>query len=129
MTPDDVLKAGLELPGTTLEWPFGDDLRVVFLARRMVVLLPERRPVPSFNAKCDPDLAQELRLVHAGITPGWHQNKRHWNTVALDGSVPDPLVRWLVGHSWEMVAAGLSPRRRTELGLPDRVVDLVPPLD
>lgn len=129
MTPDDVIEAGLALPGTTLEWPFGDDARVVALAGRMVVLLPEKRPGPSFNAKCDPALAQVLRQLYPAITGGWHQDKRHWNTVNLDGSVPDLLVRWMVGHSWEMVAGTFSRRRRTELGLPDRIVAAEPPLD
>jgi predicted DNA-binding protein (MmcQ/YjbR family) len=127
MTRDDVVAAGLELPAATLEWPFGDDVRIVALAGRIVLLVPEKRR-PSFNAKCDPDLALLLRRLYPGIGGGWHQNKRHWNTVSLDGSVPEPLVRWLIGHSWEMVARTFARRRRTELGLPDRIVATDPPL-
>src|SRR5207253_9604010 len=101
MGPEEVLEQALALPATTLEWPFGDGYRVAALQGRLVVLVPEptaRWPQARFNAKCDPELALELRERFGGITPGWHMNKRHWNTVALDGSVPDELIRWIVGH-------------------------------
>ena len=59
----------------------------------------------------------ELRDAYESITPGYHMNKRHWNTLVLDGSLPSALVRDLVQHSYELVTAALPAARRRELGL------------
>ena len=65
------------------------------------------------NLKCDPERAIELRDEHPGIKPGWHMNKKHWNTVMLDGTVPPALVRELVTHSYQLVVDAL-PRKVRE---------------
>lgn len=59
------------------------------------------------NLKCDPDLAPELRTQHPSVRPGYHQNKRHWNTVDLDGSIEDSKLGWMIDHSYELVVANL----------------------
>lgn len=59
------------------------------------------------NLKCDPDLALELRARHAAVRPGYHANKRHWNTVDLDGSIDDDEVREMIVHSYELVVGRL----------------------
>jgi predicted DNA-binding protein (MmcQ/YjbR family) len=64
------------------------------------------------SVKCDPELAVELRASYAAIRPGYHLNKRHWNTVTLDGSVPDRMVRDLVEDSYDLVVGALRPKRR-----------------
>lgn len=74
--------------------------------------------VPPFhfmNLKCDPERAVELRESHEGIRPGWHQSKVHWNSVMMDGSVPDALVHELIDHSYDIVVAGLSGKLKAEL--------------
>jgi predicted DNA-binding protein (MmcQ/YjbR family) len=68
---------------------------------------------PSWlNLKCAPERSLELRDRYAAITPGYHMNKRHWNTVLLDGSVPSELVRELIDHSYELVVASLPKKKR-----------------
>ena len=69
----------------------------------------------SVSLKCDPGLAAGLRGRYAAITPGYHLNKRHWNTVTLDGSVPDEEVLELVDHSHDLVLAGLTRTQRNKL--------------
>lgn len=58
------------------------------------------------NLKCDPDYAQELREKYNEVMPGYHMNKRHWNTVVFSGSLPDSILRHLIDHSYELVAKG-----------------------
>ena len=72
-------------------------------------------PFHLINLKCDPQRAEELRESHAAIRPGWHQNKTHWNSLYMDGSLPDDLVMELVDHSYEIVVASLSKKAQAEL--------------
>jgi predicted DNA-binding protein (MmcQ/YjbR family) len=85
------------------------------VAGRMFALVPLGLAPGSVSLKCDPGLAAGLRGRYAGITPGYHLNKRHWNTVALDGSVPDEEVLELVDHSYDLVLAGLTTTQRNKL--------------
>ena len=85
---DRVLAACGGKPGAVEDYPFGDGAAVFKVAGRMFALVPLGETPGSVSLKCDPDLAVGLRSRYAGITPGYHLNKRHWNTVTLDGSVP-----------------------------------------
>jgi len=69
---------------------------------------------PRISLKCDPDLAEALRRTHPAVTPGYHLNKRHWNTVTVDGSISDDELRSMVDHSWEQVVAGMPKGRRPQ---------------
>jgi predicted DNA-binding protein (MmcQ/YjbR family) len=69
----------------------------------------------SVNLKCDPERAVDLRERYPGITPGYHMNKQHWNTVLADGSVPDRLVLELADHSYDLVRASLPKKLRDGL--------------
>ena len=70
---------------------------------------------PAANLKCDPDLALELRDRYDQIRPGYHMNKRHWNTVTLDGEIPESEIRRLIDHSYELVLQTLPRNRRDKL--------------
>ena len=74
-----------------------------------------RRPL-KVNLKCDPELAPHLRSSYAAVAPGWHMNKRHWNTVTLDGSLPDALVRDMIEDSYDLIVAKLPRATRERLG-------------
>ena len=111
MTRDDVLHLCTAKPGAVEDYPFGDGVAVFKVGGRMFALVPLSGTPPSVNLKCDPELALELRARHPAVRPGYHQNKRHWNTVDLDGSLDDDEIRWLVDHSYELVSRG--PRRRS----------------
>ena len=68
------------------------------------------------SVKCEPELAVELRNSYAAIRPGYHLNKRHWNTITLDGRLPDQLMRDLIEDSYDLVVSALPKRVREELG-------------
>jgi predicted DNA-binding protein (MmcQ/YjbR family) len=107
MTRDDVLAACLDLPATEETYPFGEEVAVMKVGGKMFALVPLSAEPPTINLKCDPARALELREAYSGIRPGYHQNKRHWNTVDLDGSVEDDVVRGLIADSYDLVVAGL----------------------
>ena len=103
-----------ERPGATCEHPFGPGVRVYKVRGKVFALVPETAPW-SVSLKCDQVLARILRENHAAITPGYHLNKAHWNTVALNGSVPASLVREMITQSYELVVRGLSAAERRSL--------------
>jgi predicted DNA-binding protein (MmcQ/YjbR family) len=104
------------MPQTTEEYPFGDGVAVFKVLGRMFALVSLDAPPGSVSLKCDPDLAVDLRGRYAAITPGYHLNKRLWNTVELDGSVPEDELMELVDHSYELVVARLTKAQRSALG-------------
>ncbi|MGW0227401.1 MmcQ/YjbR family DNA-binding protein [Actinopolymorpha singaporensis] len=106
MNRDDVLATCAAMPGAVEDYPFGEGVAVFKVGGRMFALVPLEGN-PTTNLKCDPDLALELRARHPSVRPGYHQNKRHWNTVELDGSVDDDELRWMIDHSYELVLAKL----------------------
>ena len=102
-------------PGSAEDYPFGDEVAVFKVAGKMFALVSLGPAPGSISLKCDPGLAAGLRGRYAAITAGYHLNKRHWNTVALDGSVPDEEVLELVDHSYDLVLAGLTRAQRNKL--------------
>lgn len=115
MTRDDVLDLCAALPGAVEDFPFGEGVAVFKVAGRMVALVSLEGSPGSVNLKCDPALALELRARHAAVRPGYHQDKRHWNTVELDGSLDDDELRWMIDHSYELVVATLPRAVRARL--------------
>lgn len=119
MDLEDVRQLCLSLPHAGEGTPFGPEALVYKVAGKMfALLLPEDVP-PRLNLKCEPERALELRDRHTAIRPGYHMNKRHWNTLVLDGSLSARLVRELVAHSYERVIAGLPARQRHLLSQPE----------
>ena len=99
-------------------FPFGPEHSVFKVAGKMFALSALERTPLEVSVKCDPDLAVELRRSYAAIRPGYHLNKRHWNTVTLDGTLSDQLVRDLIEDSYDLVVSGLPKRTREQLGWP-----------
>ena len=85
------------------------------VAGKMFALVPLGAEPASVSLKCDPGLAIDLRGRYAGITPGYHLNKQHWNTVVLDGSGPGEEVLELIEHSYDLVVARLTKAHRDKL--------------
>lgn len=83
-------------------FPFGDDT-LVFKTKGRIFALVNLEGDLTVNLKCDPGLAIELRERYSSVTPGYHMNKKHWNTVYIDGSVPDKEVLSWVDHSYDLV--------------------------
>lgn len=88
--------------GVTESFPFGDDT-LVFKASRKIFALVNLDGDLSINLKCDPLLAIELRERYSSVTPGYHMNKKHWNTVLIDGSVPDKEILTWIDHSYDLI--------------------------
>ena len=86
------------------------------VAGKMFALSALGRDPLEVSVKCEPELAVQLRNTYPAIRPGYHLNKRHWNTITLDGSLPDQLVRDLVEDSYDLVVSALPRRVREELG-------------
>jgi predicted DNA-binding protein (MmcQ/YjbR family) len=103
----------LEQVGAVEEFPFGPQPAVFKVAGKIFALSALRRTPLEVSVKCEPELAVDLRNTYAAIRPGYHLNKRHWNTITLDGSLPDQLVRDLIEDSYDLVVSAL-PRRVRE---------------
>jgi predicted DNA-binding protein (MmcQ/YjbR family) len=106
----------LRQPGAVETFPFGPESSVFKVAGKMFAITALECEPLEVSLKCEPELAVALRGSHPAIRPGYHLNKRHWNTVTLDGSLPDQLVRDLVEDSYDLVVSALPARVRDELG-------------
>jgi predicted DNA-binding protein (MmcQ/YjbR family) len=104
-----------QLRGAIEDYPFGDDVAVFKVGGKMFALVPLTGDPGSVSLKCDPEWALELRDVHAAVRPGYHLNKRHWNTVELDGTVDDDEVREMIDHSYDLVVSGLPRAQRARV--------------
>lgn len=104
----------LAKPGTSEDTPF-DENTLCFRVGGKIFAITDILDFESINLKCDPEHAIELREKFPGIQPGYHMNKKHWNTVSCDGSIPDPLILELTDHSYELIFSSLSKKVQEEL--------------
>lgn len=97
----------LSKPETTESFPFGYDTLVFKVSGKMFALL-QLEGIISINLKCNPELAIDLREQYTAVQPGYHMNKTHWNTIILDGSIPDKLLKEWIDHSYWLIVSRLS---------------------
>lgn len=102
------------LTDATRTYPFGEQTVVFKVAGKVFALASEHIGPEVITVKCEPDFAAALVQQHDAITPGYHMNKRHWITIALDGQLPADLIGDLIEGSYELVAP--SPARRVRAG-------------
>lgn len=107
----------LSRPQAVEDFPFGPGVAVFKIKGKMFATLGIENDVARTNLKCDPDEAQALRDVFTGVLPGYHMNKKHWNTVLLDGGVPDYEVERMMDRSYGLVVKGLRKVERQALEL------------
>jgi predicted DNA-binding protein (MmcQ/YjbR family) len=105
----------MKFPETSEEQPFGPDNDVYKVAGKMFAILSPDATPPAISLKCDPVIALELREEFPAVTPGYHLNKSHWNTVLLDGTVPDKEIKKMIIHSYEQVVVGLPKTLRVKI--------------
>ena len=105
----------LAKPGVDESYPFGPGALVMKVAGKVFAIVGEDDRPLTVSLKCEPDIAIVLRERHAAVTPGYHLNKRHWNTVALDGSVPEVKVFDWIDDSYDLVVEGLPRPVRAEI--------------
>ena len=99
--------------------PFGPNVLVFKVSGKMFALATLDEVPTTVNLKCDPDLALELRDRYEQVTPGYHMKKKHWNTVGIEGGIPDPELRKMIDHSYDLVAKAL-PKSRAKVGVRSR---------
>jgi predicted DNA-binding protein (MmcQ/YjbR family) len=102
-------------PGAELEHPFGPEVAVYKLCGKIFAILAEGEAAPRMTLKCDPVLAEALRQEHPAVRPGYHTNKRHWNTVYLETPIPRQVVWDMMAASYDLVRAALPRRVRMAL--------------
>jgi predicted DNA-binding protein (MmcQ/YjbR family) len=101
-------------PGATEGTPFGPDVPVYKVGGKMFALAALDEMPTTVNLKCDPDWALDLRDRYEQVRPGYHMNKKHWNTVEIDSGIPGNELRKMIDHSYELVAASLPKARRVK---------------
>jgi predicted DNA-binding protein (MmcQ/YjbR family) len=97
----------LTKPSATEDTPFGPDVLVFKVGGKMFALAALDKVPTTVNLKCDPDLALDLRDRYEEVRPGYHMNKKHWNTVEIQGGIPDLELRKMIDHSYDLVIKGL----------------------
>ena len=112
MDARELRAACLALPGAAEDLPFGDEVSVFKVAGKMFAVCDLDGDPLQLSLKCEPELAVRLRATYPAIAPGYHLNKRHWNTVTLDGSLPEQMVTDMLGDSYDLVVASLPKARR-----------------
>jgi predicted DNA-binding protein (MmcQ/YjbR family) len=105
----------LAKPGTRESTPFGEDVLVFKVAGKIFALAPLDEVPARANLKCDPDLALELRDQYEQVRPGYHMNKKHWNTVEIESGIPEAELRRMIDHSYELVVKSLPKTARAKL--------------
>lgn len=114
MDLDNLRARLLAMPGASEETPFGPDALVYKVGGKLFALVAWEAVPLRLSLKCSPLHALALRDEFAAVQPGYHFNKRHWNTVTLDGSVPEPVLDAMIQESCDLVLAGLTRRKREE---------------
>ncbi len=109
----------LSKPRATEGTPFGPDVLVFKVGGKMFALAALDEVPSTVNLKCDPDLALDLRDRYEQITPGYHMNKKHWNTIDIEGCIPDAELQRLIDHSYDLVVKGL-PKSKAKVGVRSR---------
>jgi predicted DNA-binding protein (MmcQ/YjbR family) len=103
MNLKDVSEYLLSLPNARLDYPFGENTGVYKADDKMFALVAENKDPLQISLKCDPLLAETLRAKYDAVMPGYHLNKKHWNTVVLTGQLSWDEVKDLIRHSYELV--------------------------
>jgi predicted DNA-binding protein (MmcQ/YjbR family) len=104
----------LSKQGATFDYPFDQEVRVYRVAEKIFALMVDKQPL-SINLKCNPMYALELRSIYASVILGYHMNKKHWNTVMVEGDVDEKLLKELIDHSYTLIVQSLTKKQREAL--------------
>ena len=117
MTPRALRKLCLGFPGAFEDFPFGPEHSVFKVEKKLFAISALGSSPLTVSLKCEPELAEQLRGSYPdAVVPGYHLNKRHWNTVLCDGSLPDAMVRDMVEDSYDLIVAAMPRAVRERLG-------------
>jgi predicted DNA-binding protein (MmcQ/YjbR family) len=115
MTRDEVIDLCAGMPGAVEDYPFGESVVVFKVGGRIFALVGLDGDPGSVNLKCDPALALELRDRHPSVRPGYHMNKRHWNSVDFGSAIDPAEFTGMIEHSYELVVRALPAAKRAEI--------------
>jgi predicted DNA-binding protein (MmcQ/YjbR family) len=116
MNPAELRDRCLSFAGAEETFPFGPEISVFKVGAKMFALSQLGADSLRVSLKCEPELAESLREAHPAVIPGYHLNKRHWNTVIIDGSLPDEAVHQMIEDSYDLVVSKLPGADRRALG-------------
>jgi predicted DNA-binding protein (MmcQ/YjbR family) len=117
VTARELRKLCLRFPGAYEDFPFGPNASVFKVEGKMFAISLLRSAPLKVSLKCEPELAEQLRGSYPdAVTPGYHLNKRHWNTVRCEGTLPDEMVRDMVEDSYDLIVAAMPRAVREQLG-------------
>lgn len=108
MTHKTVEEYVLSMPNAWLDYPFGEDVAVYKVGDKMFALIAEGKEPVRISLKCDPQLSEILREKYDEVMPGYHLNKKYWNTIVLSGQIEWPEVQGLIRHSYNLVAGNVE---------------------
>jgi predicted DNA-binding protein (MmcQ/YjbR family) len=114
VNPESIREYCLQKNGVTEELPFDED-SPVYKVMGKIFAITNLTPPYSINLKCDPEKAVELREKYDGVSPGYHMNKTHWNTIDLESNIPPKLINEWIDHSYELVVNGLTRKQKEKL--------------
>ena len=116
LRPAELRVLCLAFPGSVETFPFGPETSVFKVADKMFALSGLAQTPLRVSLKCEPQLAAQLRRAHRAVLPGYHLNKKHWNTVIIDGSMSERMIKDMVEDSYDLVVSQLPVSRRRVLG-------------
>lgn len=116
MIPNALRDHCLSFPGAEETFPFGANTSVFKVAAKMFALSQLAADELRVSVKCEPALAEQLREAHPEVMPGYHLNKRHWNTLIVNAGLPDQVIRDMIEDSYDLVVSSLPESRRRALG-------------
>ena len=114
MNLSEIINYCLEKPGAWTDFPFDDETMVIKAGSRMFCLIGNEKST-RINLKCDPLRAVSLRDQYSAVIPGYHMNKKHWNTLLLNSDLPADLILELIDHSYDLVTASLSLQEKNRI--------------
>ena len=120
MNLEELREYCLSKQSVTESFPFNEHVLVFKVGGKMFALTDLQDEEPSVNLKCDPELAEELRDRYEEVQPGYHMNKKMWNTVMLNGRIPDALLKQWIDHSYELIVQSLPKKIRLLLSTTSR---------
>jgi len=123
MDPNELRDLLLDHPAVTEEQPFGPDVIVYKVLGKMYALSAYESPL-TVNLKCEPNYALELRNQFEAVNPGFHMNKKHWNTVTIDGSISKETIQELIQHSYNQVVKGMTKKEQEKVKEMSKKTDL-----
>ncbi|MBE7900425.1 MmcQ/YjbR family DNA-binding protein [Paenibacillus polymyxa] len=121
---EQIVAYGLSQKEAVKDYPFGADPLVLKVGGKMFALLTAKDGISHVSLKCDPVIAENLRQQNKAIKPGYHLNKKHWNTVEVDNSFPLEDLYSMIDHSYELVFKSLTKAQREAITMRIRATDL-----